>query len=133
MKTLALVFLLFILSANAWAKAGRETVKIVFKDKVKSHTFSLWSDPKAQSYKLTFRAGEKAPQVKVLSQKQAELIENEVNQIVWISEYRKPVNSSNCSLYVSLIFQQETSRVCLENKAATGRAYGLLNSLRQLF
>lgn len=126
-----IIFAFLLLSSTCFAK-GEPLVKIAFKRAPDLHEYTLIQEGKTSEYKLVFQENRKKPETETISKAQAEFIKSETTRIIWNSEYRKP-NTPGCSEYANISSGTEKSTVCAENKKATGMAYGLLNSLSQIF
>lgn len=131
MKKMVFSALLIFASATCFAK-GEPLVKIAFKRGPNLHQYTLTQEGKTPVYKMVFQENRKKPETETISKAQAEFIKNETTRIIWNSEYRKP-KTPGCSEYANISSGTEKSTVCEENKKATGMAYGLLNSLSQIF
>lgn len=88
---------------------------------------------KNPSYSLFFKNEKGVSQQKSLGPRQAEIIRAEATQLIWENQYRSPSSMDVCHEYATIKTDQEKTKICLENRNATGKAFGFLNSLNGLF
>lgn len=130
MKYFILPYLL--MSQIAFAQRKSAFMEITFRGNGRSHKYSFVRDKSKNSYQLSFVDGRKRESI-AISPEMANYFKNEITQIAWTSQYRKPANTNVCHEYMSITENNKEISVCLENRDATGKSLSLLNSMRSLF
>ena len=135
MKKLIIVSsLLFSLSTLAEVVNKNLMLEVNFEANKKSHQYLVTKiSGKKPEYIISFKNEKNKTRSRKISQRQAELIKNDATRIIWENQYRKPSSTDSCREYVNIKTDSEKTRVCYENRASTGRAFGFLNSLNSIF
>lgn len=128
---MAIFFAVIICSFGAFAKTKQTAIlEVSFERAKKSHVYKIVkSASKKSEYNLLFTDEKRKTKSHRLSQRQAEQIKNEATRIIWENQYRKPASTDSCREYMTIKTDLEKSRICYENKASVGRAFGFINSL----
>lgn len=125
------LFTVIVFSFGASAKTKQATVlEVNFERAKKTHTYKIIkSVSKKTEYSLLFTDEKRKTKSHKLSQRQADQIKNEATRIIWENQYRKPAAADSCREYMNIKTDSEKSKICYENKAAVGRAFGFISSL----
>lgn len=125
------ILLTFLFCASSFAQSN--LLEVHFEKQKKEHHYSIKKDQKKKnSYIFSFINEKRKVKNKHITSKQFEQIKNEATRLLWANQFRKPASFENCKEYMTLIIENEKTRVCQQNNNLTGRSYGFLNSLNNL-
>lgn len=131
-----IILILLVVSCTAsFAKSAPAPLEVRFEKNKQVHIYRLeqkMESKKLKKFTLTFKATNKAQKKISISASQAQSLISEANQIIWKNEYRRPASAKSCTAYANVKTAFEKTQVCLENKMATGRAFGFMNMLGNL-
>jgi hypothetical protein len=125
------IFLTFLFSCSSFAQSS--LLEVHFEKQKKEHHYSIKRDQKKKnSYIFSFVNEKRKVKNKYLTSKQFEQIKNEANRLLWANQFRKPASFENCKEYMTLVIENEKTKVCQQNNKLTGKSFGFLNSLNNL-
>ncbi len=133
-KFFVVISLVLAAGALAGPTQKKTVLEVNFERSNKRHTYLITSSvSKKPSFTLSFQNEKKKMKSLSISERQTELIKNQATRIIWGNQYRKPASVEDCREYLSIKTDLDKTRVCYENKVATGESFWFLNSLNQMF
>lgn len=132
MKNILVITILWSLQFKALAATVE--LDIQFTNKGKTHIYTAAPEAKKpNTYVLNFIDETKKKKTRTINSQQLKNLKLVVTDIIWENQFKKPVPAHQCKIYAKIATATEKTTVCQQNAKATGRTYGLLNQLRDLF
>lgn len=108
------------------------SLQIFTKARGETHRYSLHQETPVSSFFLEFKNGSKKPSRISLSWDEGHTLQSLATRILWSAKYREPAGLKKCSEYAVLKAWTQSAKICLEDKTATAKTFGLLNSFSLL-